>query len=114
MASGNETFVTVERLGEFPMPIDVVVTYKDGSKELYYIPLNETLGNKPVEDKSMQRHDLIAWPWVNPTYVFKVGRNSAEIATIEIDPTQRMADIDRKNNKIDVSEGVKAYSDPTK
>jgi hypothetical protein len=114
VSSGNETFVTLERVGEFPMPIDVQVTYKDGSKEIFYIPLNETLGNKPVEDKSLQRNDLVAWPWVNPSYVFKVSKNSAEISTIEIDPTQRMADIDRKNNKLDVGEGLKAYADPTK
>jgi aminopeptidase N len=59
---GN-TYVTLERAGEFPMPVDLVVTYKDGSKELFYIPLNETLGSKPVEDKNLKRTDLTAWPW---------------------------------------------------
>jgi hypothetical protein len=114
VSSGNETFVTLERVGEFPMPIDLLVTYKDGSKELFYIPLNETLGNKQVEDKATQRTDLVAWPWVNPTYTLKIGRPSSDIVSVEIDPTQRMADVDRKNNKFDVTEGTKAYSDPTK
>jgi aminopeptidase N len=113
-SNNNESFVTVERIGDFPMPVDVVATYKDGSKELFYIPLNETLGNKQVEDRSMQRNDLQAWPWVNPTYTFKINRKAEDILSLEIDPSLRMADIDRKNNKLDVAEGLKAYQDPTK
>lgn len=110
---GN-TFATLERLGEFPMPIDLVVTYKDGTQELYYVPLNETLGNKPIENTALQRRDLEYWPWVNPTYTVKIGRAAKDIAFIEIDPTQRMADIERKNNKVDISQGLKAYENPTK
>lgn len=110
----NETFVTLERLGEFPMPVDLVITYKDGSKELLYIPLNETLGGKPVENTSMARTEAVAWPWVNPTYTAKIARPAAEIATLEIDPSMRLADIDRKNNKVDISNGLAAYKDPTK
>jgi aminopeptidase N len=112
--SASETFVTLERLGEFPMPVDLVVTYKDGSKEMFYIPLSETLGNKQVDDKTIQRNDLQAWPWVNPTYTLKIGRKAEEIATLEIDPTQRMADIDRKNNKVDADAARIPYQDPTK
>ncbi len=44
------------------MPIDLMVTYKDGKKELFYIPMNEMLGGKPVEDKSIPRKQLSAWP----------------------------------------------------
>lgn len=110
----NETFITLDRLGEFPMPIDLVITYKDGTKELYYIPTNETLGNKQVEDKTLQRYDLKAWPWVNPSYTFKVGRAASEIAAVEIDPTMRLADFDRKNNKVDVAKDTIPFQDPTK
>lgn len=114
LESGSETFVTVERMGEFPMPVDLVVTYKDGTKEMFYIPLNETLGNKSVEDQGMARTDLEAWPWVNPTYVVKVNKRAAEITSIEIDPSLRLADLDRKNNVADLSQGLKAYTNPTK
>jgi hypothetical protein len=110
----GETLVTLDRAGEFPMPIDLVVTYKDGSKELYYISTNEMLGNKPVEDKSIQRYDLEPWPWVNPTYTLKVKGQIENIANIEIDPSQRMADVDRRNNKIENPDAVKAYQNPTK
>jgi hypothetical protein len=103
------TFLTVDRLGDFPMPVDLMVTLKDGSKELYYIPLNETLGGKPVEDETIQRFDLEEWPWVNPSYTLKINHKANEISLVEIDPTQRMADIERKNNQVDLSRGLKAY-----
>ena len=102
-------FVTLERLGEFPMPVDLVVTFKDGSKQLYYMPLNETMGGKP-DEKVIPRKDLETWPWVNPTYTLKIDRPAAEIASLEIDPSLRLADVDRKNNTADLSNGLKAYS----
>jgi hypothetical protein len=108
------TFVMLERVGEFPMPLDLVVTYKDGSKEMFYIPTNETLGNKPVDDSTVQRLDLAAWPWVYPTYTLSIQRKVEEVATIEIDPLQRMADVERKNNTVDLSFGLKPFTDQTK
>jgi hypothetical protein len=112
--NGTETFVTLERVGDMPMPIDLYVTYKDGTKEIYYVPLNETLGNKSIEDRTIPRNDLEAWPWVNPAYVVKINRRASEIASVEIDPTLRMADIERRNNVVDMSVGMKAYEDVTK
>jgi hypothetical protein len=112
--NGSETFVTIERNGEFPMPVDLFVTYADGTSEIFYIPLNETLGSKQVEFKEVTRNELEAWPWVNPNYIVKIGKKASEISSIEIDPTYRMADIDRKNNKADLSQGLKAYADPTR
>lgn len=104
----DKTLITLQRLGDFPMPIDVVVTLRDGSRHMYYIPLNEMLGSKGIEDQSMERTDLVAWPWVNPQYTLSADYPASEIASIEIDPSMRMADIDRKNNVMDLKE-VKAY-----
>lgn len=112
--SEGSTFVTLERVGEFPMPVDLVVTYKDGSKEMFYIPTNETLGNKPIDDKTINRLDLNAWPWVYPTYTMSIRHKVEEIVSIEIDPSQRMADVERKNNVLDLSLGFKPFTDQTK
>lgn len=109
--NGN-AMVELQRVGEFPMPIDLVVTYQDDSKELFYIPLNEQLGSKPVEDKTMKRTELPQWPWVYPTYTVQVNRKVADIKSIEIDPSQRLADINRKNNEKVLSE-AKPFKDPT-
>lgn len=93
--TAGSTAVTLERKGEFPMPVEVMVTLTDGSEELFYVPLNEMLGSKPKEGS---RTDAPVWPWVNPTYTLTLPFATTDIATIEIDPSQRMADIARDNN----------------
>ncbi len=111
---GSKSYLTLERIGDFPMPIDLLVTYADGSKEMFYIPMNEMLGKKPVEDKSIKRTDLTPWPWVNPSYTLEIGKASKDIARIEIDPGKRMADINSANNTLVIAEYTTPYSDPTK
>src|SRR5690606_5526183 len=110
----GKTFITLERVGEFPMPVDLVITYKDGTKSLYYIPLSEMLGNKSIEDKTMERSDLVAWPWVNPSYTLSVNHTMADITSIEIDPSLRMADKERKNNKLDLTQSLTPYQSKTR
>jgi hypothetical protein len=107
------TFVTLNRIGTFPMPIDLVVTYKDGRKEMFYISMNELQGTKPVEDNTMPRTDLESWPWVNPSYTLKVNTSLSQVERIEIDPSLRMADINRANNTFIMTELI-PYEDPTK
>jgi hypothetical protein len=104
--------VTLQRVGEFPMPIDLMVTYKDGTKELFYIPMNELMGNKMIENKTIKRTDSETWPWVNPTYTLSIGRKLSEVESVEIDPSLRMADINRKNNRVVVSE-IEAFKAKT-
>jgi hypothetical protein len=96
---GDRTEVTLGRVGDIPMPIDLVVTYKDGTKELLYIPLNEMMGGKPAEQPSIKTEQLRDWAWVNATYKATIRKPLSSIATIEIDPSQRMADVNRANNK---------------
>lgn len=110
---GN-TFVTLRRIGDFPMPIDLVVTFRDGTQEIYYLPLSEMLGSKPVENQKIGRNELVAWPWVNPTYTLRINRRPEEIASLEIDPTLRMADVERANNRLDLPEAFQAFEDTTK
>ena len=111
--SDDNTFVSVARIGDFPMPVDLLVTFRDGTQEMYYIPTSETLGNKPVENEKILRNDLVAWPWVNPGYTLRINRQPKDITSIEIDPSQRMADVNRKNNKVEFPEVFKAYQAPT-
>ena len=40
------------------------------------------------------------WKWVDPEYNFSVSKSVTDIKSIEIDPSQRMADVNRVNNKI--------------
>ncbi len=96
---GNNANITIKRLGLMPMPVDVLITYKDGSKEMHYIPMNLMYSAKPAEDQIKRIvHD--EWPWVNPDYSFNISKTVTDIKSIEIDPSQRMADVNRVNNKI--------------
>lgn len=98
VGEGNQTKVTLQRLKDMPMPIDIVVTYKDGSKEVHYTALRMMRGEKPAEtdDPRIQHPD---WPWTHPTYEMSIDRPISDIVSIEIDPSGRMADTDRNNNK---------------
>jgi hypothetical protein len=97
--SGNAALISIQRVGKFPMPIEVVVTYKDGSSELHYIPLDLMLAGKEQEG-SMKQINHPEWKWTHPTYTFESTQPIGAIKSIEIDPSQRMPDINRSNNKI--------------
>ncbi len=90
----NTTEIVLENKGLMPMPIDAKVTYTDGSTESFYIPLQMLLGKKPTTATV-----LTDWSWVQPTYSFTTSK---PIQSIEIDPLQRMADINRNNNFLEV------------
>lgn len=96
---GTNATVTLKRLGLMPMPVDVLVTYKDGSRELHYIPLSLMYGTKHAES-GLQRFVHDEWKWVNDEYSITISKPLTDIKSIEIDPSQRMADINRINNKI--------------
>ena len=77
--------ITLERLGEMPMRLDVKVTYVDGTFELFNIPLRMMRGHKPTTSKVLPR-----WAWAIPTYTFE---GSKEVKTVLIDPNMEMAAI---------------------
>ena len=93
--------ITLNRVGLLPMPVDVLITYKDGTKEMHYIPMNLMYGAKPAEDAT-PRIIHNEWKWVNPGYTLEIKRNVGDIKEIEIDPSKRLADVNRVNNKITV------------
>ncbi|MCC7402301.1 MAG: M1 family metallopeptidase [Chitinophagaceae bacterium] len=99
---GNKTKVRLRRIGLMPMPVDFLITFKDGSKELHYIPMDLMFGEKPNEDAAINRIVYPAWNWTNETYVIETNHKLTDIITAEIDPSQRMADIDRKNNRLEL------------
>lgn len=99
----GSTNIRLKRSGKMPMPVDVLITYKDGSKELHYVPLNLMYGTKPVEDPSITRKVYDAWKWTHPTYVINTSKKLQDIKSVEIDPSSRMADINRRDNKLELN-----------
>lgn len=94
---GKTTKVTLENLGNFPMPIDVNVTYSDGSKQIYNIPLN-MMHNYKKQESDVNQKNLPYWKWTQKEYEFSLNVSPEKIKSIEIDATYRMADINRENN----------------
>lgn len=94
---GSKATVTLKRNGLMPMPIDVMVTFKDGSQVSYYIPLRMMRGAKDNDYKGVRRTILEDWAWAYPTYSFAINSDQA-VSKIEIDPNKRMADINPDNN----------------
>ena len=89
---GNE--ITLERIGQMPMPIDVEVTYTDGTKQSYNIPLELMRGSKPTTAIVLKD-----WGWAYPTYSFKAAKT---IKSVAIDTSKLMADVDDDNNVFEV------------
>ncbi len=95
---GGSTQVRIKRLGLMPMPIDLQLTFSDGTRALHYVPLDLMYGQKQAEDSTLLPTVYPAWKWTHATYVVSTPRRLTDIRQIEIDPSQRMADLDRKNN----------------
>jgi len=100
---GSKTRIRLRKLGYMPMPIDVLVQYKDGSKELAYIPQYLMFGGKPAEDARIPRTEFEPWKFTDPTYTILLNHRLTDLKVVEIDATQRMADVDRKNNKLELN-----------
>ena len=98
---GDKTEIILERLGLMPMPIDLIITYKDGSSEQVYLPLVIMRGEKGNEKGMPERILTEDWPWTNYTKSIMINKKMETIKSIEIDPSMRMADLERKNNKIE-------------
>ena len=96
-ADESRTLINIERIGSMPMPLEVLVNFKDGSSEIHYIPITLMRGEKenPYSIKWTVHKD---WPWARPEYEFAVNRPKTDIVDIYIDPSYYMADINRENN----------------
>jgi hypothetical protein len=86
--------IILERIGQMPMPIDLEVTYTDGSVENFNIPLRMMRGNKPTSAIVLED-----WAWANPVYSFSVSKN---VKSVTIDKSKLMADVNDENNILEV------------
>jgi hypothetical protein len=89
----NDKEVILQRIGRMPMPVDLKITYEDGSSEDFYLPLEMMLGKKPTSAKYVSY-----WGWANPEYKLQLKK---AVKKVEIDPSGLMADVDRGNNVLE-------------
>lgn len=97
-ADGENTKVTMERIGEMPMPLDILIVGKDGTQQTYYVPLRMMFGEKDNPYPNLKRTVLEDWPWAYPTYEFTLDMPLENVQAIMIDPSQLMADVNGENN----------------
>ncbi len=95
-SENGKTFAKLDKIGRVPMPLDIEVKYKNGSKVTYYIPIDLMRGEKPqTETKRIIKPD---WTWTFPSYLLEIEGNADDIESIIIDPKEEMADISKENN----------------
>ena len=90
IAKVKDNSITLVRVGQMPMPLDITVTYIDGTTEDFNIPLRMMRGSKPTTAIVLEN-----WPWANPSYTFNTTKI---VQSVAIDPLEFMADIDKSNN----------------
>ncbi|MBK8563754.1 MAG: M1 family metallopeptidase [Saprospiraceae bacterium] len=97
--SRKETKITLERKGLTPMPLDITVTYKDGSKQVYNLPLDLMRGAKKGTEFTGNKYSVLPdWRWTHPTYEFVIEEKLKKVDKVEIDASLRLLDVDRENN----------------
>jgi hypothetical protein len=90
----GKAVLKLQKIGVMPMPLDVVVEMKDGSKKMYNIALRIMRGNKTFEGEIAED-----WPWTNASYDLQLDVAKEKIAKISIDPGVKMMDVERSNNE---------------
>jgi hypothetical protein len=59
-------------------------------------------GEKPADVGQETRKVYTAWRWTSSNYGIATNRKLTDITSIEIDPSYRLADINWKNNRIEL------------
>ncbi len=98
----GKTKIRLKRIGKMPMPIDLELQFRDGSRQIEYIPMYLMFGAKQTEFHGIPTTTHEAWKWTHPTYIVEIDRRITDLKIIEIDPTNRMADTDRANNRLEI------------
>ena len=96
------TNIRLSKIGAIPMPIDVKLTFKDGSSEWHYVPAYQMFGEKPADPGQENRKIYPSWRWTGSFYNISTVRKLSDVTSVEIDPSGRLADIVPKNNRLEI------------
>ena len=95
--NSENTNVRLKRVGNMPMPLDVLVKFEDGSTSVYYIPIPLMRGEK--ENPYMLDWVVLEdWAWAYSEYQIEIDKAKGKVSEVLIDPSFYMADINRENN----------------
>ena len=95
--NSENTNIRLKRVGNMPMPLDVLVKFEDGSTSVYYIPIPLMRGEKENPYK-LDWVVLEDWAWAYSEYLIEINKAKGKVSEVLIDPSFFMADINRENN----------------
>ena len=78
------------------MPVEVIVTLKNGDRQLYYFPLRSMRKDKTEFGEQLVYSE--DWPWTHPEKTFVIDANISEIQSVEVDTSKRMGDVKQDND----------------
>jgi hypothetical protein len=102
-SDSSKTNITLQRIGQMPMPCELIVVKNDGTSSKYYIPLRMMRGNKTTDDMKL----LDDWAWANPYYSFTIDVPFSELAELQLNPDGVVADINPKNDLFQLKQDYK-------
>jgi len=88
VSEAGNTRILLKRKGLMPMPIDVEVTYKDDSKEMFVMPLDIMRSEKSANGYKGKWTVLPDWVWVEDAYLLELSSPAKNIRSIVIDPSR--------------------------
>jgi len=95
----GKKYLKLSKIGVFPMPVDILVTYEDDTQEFINIPLRIMRGEKPMMKVDGATYQTAEdWPWTNAEYLLEVKKS---VKSAEIDPFRGMLDVELENNKFE-------------
>lgn len=92
----KSTAVRITREGQMPMPVELAIELKNGETKYIYIPLKAMRGTKNVDTNVWKVQS--PWPWTHPVYELQLSIKKDDIERIVLDPSSRVADINKRNN----------------
>ena len=95
----DDRSISVKRKARMPMPIEIEVSYDDGTSLLYYIPTDLMHGSKTFNTKNVV--EMEPWGWASPEYSFQ-DVTQKKITKVEIDPSKTLADINQIDNSFTI------------
>ena len=94
----SDRLIILKRKARIPMPIELVVSFADGTSEMYYIPNDLLFGYKKFDTEV---NYMESWNWASTEYEFKL-EGLKKVVKIEIDPSKRLADFNQSDNIIEI------------
>ncbi|MBD3274027.1 MAG: hypothetical protein GF372_01880 [Candidatus Marinimicrobia bacterium] len=89
-------YITLKRKDFMAMPIDLEVTFQDGTEQKYIIPVNDYFAK--AESDAIIAEPWFGWGEINDHYIL-VTQSRSPVKTARIDPSGRLSDLNRLDNQ---------------